>query len=251
MGAMPENIDDWTMRADQRYLYQMVVAVSNGVCDERLASLKPGPLSTARWLTTASRILRLYVTKSHPDDILIKLTDFIVKVYAPFWFLVKNNPEAIHGSRNVFKYICWIRQLPMDVQLVIRPVIENNAYFLHPENILLSMVTDTEALIRSDAYGKINAARIDPPATIRNFYLPRKAIDFNCTSYTEMIDWSKLHITEPPCLQFFLQSELSDHQYSNEVIKIPGNNYTKKIYYNFSHTVLNDLNRFSMPFTKY
>lgn len=38
MGEMPENIDDWEIRDDQRYLYRMVVAVHTGVCDERLAN---------------------------------------------------------------------------------------------------------------------------------------------------------------------------------------------------------------------
>lgn len=232
MGPMPENINNWSLRADQRYLYLMVVAVNNGVCDEALASLKPGPLSTARWLTTASRILRLYVTKRHPPEILKKLAEFIVKVYAPFWFLIKVKPGAIHGSRNVFKYICWIRKLPMDVQLVIRPVIENNAFFFHPENILLSMVTETEsedsALIRSDAYEKILLTRIDPLPTIRTLYVPRNTIHFNSNSYIEMIDWNKFQITEPPCLQFFSLSELEVYQYSNEIIKVPGNNFATK-----------------------
>lgn len=48
MGVMPENIDDWDLRDDQRYLFRMVVAINNGVCDETLASIQLGRVSTAR-----------------------------------------------------------------------------------------------------------------------------------------------------------------------------------------------------------
>lgn len=80
MGSMPSNIDGWNMRSDQRYLYRVVVAVNNGTCDDQLANDKPGPVSTARWLTTASRILRLYISSSQPNDSLKNLVHFRVKV---------------------------------------------------------------------------------------------------------------------------------------------------------------------------
>lgn len=63
MAEMPQNILGWDLRADQKYLCDMVRAVDSDSCDARLTSIKPGPLKLARWLTTASRILRLYVTQ--------------------------------------------------------------------------------------------------------------------------------------------------------------------------------------------
>lgn len=224
MGDMPHSIADWDIRADQCYLYRMVIAVNNGVCDEHLASIKPGPVNKARWLTTAGRILRLYITKKNPPLYLCKLAAFVVKVYAPFWFLVKSQPLAIHGSRHVFKYISWIRGLPEDVQEVIRPTIENNAYFFHPENVLLSMITDPNHLTRSEGYEKILDARHDPPSTIRQFIAPKRGIiNFNSNSYTSMIDWNKVRITEPPCLQFYIDEQLQEFHYSNDkIIEIPG-----------------------------
>lgn len=228
MGAMPENIDNWVIRGDQLYLYRMVVAVNNGECDKALADKDPGVLSTSRWLTTAASALRYYVTQKHPSPNLKKLVEFIVKVYAPFWFLVKNQPQAIHGSRHVFAYISWIRQLPMDVQSVVRPVIHNNAYFFHPENILLSMITDPDPVIRADGYEKIMDARSDPPATIRQMYIPKKdMINFQSDTYTTMIDWTKIKITEPPCLLFYTQSQLQEYQYSDEIMEIPGKNFVR------------------------
>ena len=63
MGEMQENINGWVLRGDQKYLYDMVRAVDSGVCDDHLASMKPGRLNLSRWLTTAARILRLYLIK--------------------------------------------------------------------------------------------------------------------------------------------------------------------------------------------
>lgn len=224
MGEMPANIEGWSIRGDQSYLYRMVRSVHTGECDDRLASEKPGAISTARWLTTASRILRFYVTCAKPPVILKKLAEFVMKVYAPFWFLVKSQPLAIHGSRHVFKYISWIRQLPEDVQQILRPSIENNAYFFHPENVLLSMITDQDPLVRSDGYNKILSARNEAAVGIRQMYgaQVKNFIDFESDSYYHMINWTKFELTEPPCLQFYMQDQLEALQFSKEIIEIPG-----------------------------
>lgn len=223
MGPMPDNIHNWTIRSDQQYLFRMVVAINNGSCDDRLASQSPGPVSTARWLTTASRLLRLYVSKSHPTESLRDLVTFVVKVYAPFWFLIKNQPQSIHGSRHLFKYILWIRQLPTYIQMIIRPTIEHNSYYFHPENILLAMITDPDQRVRFRAYETIRNARGDPPASIREFHVPKNEINFECDKYTEVINWENLQITEPPCLHFYTDKQLVEYQYSSDhIIEIPG-----------------------------
>ncbi|XP_036317822.1 uncharacterized protein LOC118732819, partial [Rhagoletis pomonella] len=107
MGVIPENIGSWELRNDQRYLFDMVLAVNNGECDEYLASKSPGPVSTARWLTT--------VSKESPSAELRNMVD--------------------HDNA---------------VQAIIRSAIENNAYYFHPENILLAMITDADPEIRND-----------------------------------------------------------------------------------------------------
>lgn len=225
MGPMPENIDTWEVRADQRYLYHAVVAVNNGRCDDDFSFDKPGPVSTARWLTTASRVLRLYMAKKNPDQKLKDCANFIVKVYAPFWFLVKSLPHAIHGSRHMFKYICWTRQLPNHIQAIIRPTIKNNAYYCHPENIVMAMITDESQVTRENGYEKIRAARDSPSSSLRRFFIPKEEfINFDCTDYVNMIDWNLVNTTEPPVTQFILDSDLVKYQYSNsDIIQLPGN----------------------------
>lgn len=225
MGPMPENVGDWKIRDDQLYLYRMVLAINNGSCDDKLAKQNPGPVSTARWLTTASRLLRLYVSKRQPSENLKNLVTFVVKVYAPFWFLVKGQPQSIHGSRHIFKYIVWIRELPFNIQMIIRPIIEHNSYCLHSENIQLAMITDPDQTIRSQGYEIIRTARCKPPAKIREFRVPKHQINFDADVYTNIIKWDNIQISEPPCLYFYTDEILEHYQFSDhEIIEIPGSN---------------------------
>lgn len=221
MGEMPENIDSWDLRADQKYLFEMVKAVDSGNCDSHVASMKPGLLNLSRWLTTASRTLRLYVTQTAPSEELTKLAFFVMKVYTPFWFLVKSQPHAIHGSRHFLRYIKWTRMLQIELQQIVNRSIQINGFFAHPENILLSMATDKEKEVRSEALKIILEARDSNIDDIRQFNIPK--ILFECESLKDMINWNEIgRITEPPCIQFYSHQYLKDLCDSEEIIEIPG-----------------------------
>ena len=74
-------IDEQTKRSlssDQRYLLLICEAVISGNMTESFASRVPGPLNHSRWLTTASRLLRLYVTKTVPSIPLKRLCHFVI-----------------------------------------------------------------------------------------------------------------------------------------------------------------------------
>lgn len=58
-----------TFSTDQQYLFDICFAILNGSVSKSLADRAPGAMSHARWLTTANRILRLYVTWSNPDRV--------------------------------------------------------------------------------------------------------------------------------------------------------------------------------------
>lgn len=153
-----------------------------------------------------------------------KFAAFVAKAYAPFWFLVKSQPQSIHGCRHTFNYIVWIRQLPVNIQMVLRPTIEYNSYYFHPENVLLSMITDTNQAVRFEGYEIIRRIRDDPPPGIRQFHVPKRQINFECDLYTQIINWDNLELSEPPCLYFYTDEQLAQYQYSSdEIIQIPGN----------------------------
>ncbi|CAH1113215.1 unnamed protein product [Psylliodes chrysocephalus] len=125
-------VDLMNLSNDQNYLYRIVLAVTSGECSQYLSNLQPGPISHSRWLTTASRILRLYISSKKPTENLITLATYIVKVYEPVWFAIKTKPRCWDGARHLWKIIYLRRYLPQVLRNIIDPVIQRNAYFSHP-----------------------------------------------------------------------------------------------------------------------
>ena len=76
-------INDTELSTDQKSLLDIYRAVSGGSCSASLASRNPGKIVHSRWLTTANRFLRLYVSTNEPSSILIEIVQFIMTVYVP------------------------------------------------------------------------------------------------------------------------------------------------------------------------
>jgi hypothetical protein len=185
------------LSTDQRYLYEICEAVSEGVCSVSLSRRDPGALSHSRWLTAANRILRLYVSTESPSDKLVTIVTFIVKVYAPMWFEIKINPSCKNGAKHLWQTIRKSRYLSDELKALIDPVIQRNAYFGHHENILLSMITDNRKHIRELGMRRILRARSQKYG-IRQFCVP--TLNFAANDYIDLIDWQNTNITEPPLL---------------------------------------------------
>lgn len=175
---------------DQQYLLNIYRTVKTGECAPDLAGKDPGLLSNSRRLTSANEILRLYISEVKPDEIEL-IISYIMKVYAPVWFGIKMHPSVKFGAVNVFKLVQKTRQLPDRVRKIIDPVIERNAYFGHPENLLLSMVLDERVHVRQLAFRRLLKAKKQEPKgkSVRTFQPP--TINFAASDYIELIDWSK------------------------------------------------------------
>lgn len=102
------------------------------------------------------------------------------------------------GSKHVWQTIQFSRYLPKNYQKIIDPVIQRNAYFGAPENILLSMLVDDRMCIRELAIQKIFNSRLSKATGVRIFKVP--LLNFDASDYTELVDWNKCEITEPPML---------------------------------------------------
>ena len=90
---------------------------------------------------------------------------------------------------------------------VVHEVIQNNAYWAHPENLLLSMVVDERREVRDMAVARILTARQRPsehPWT-RDFLKP--VLNFDARVYIEMIDWDRTMIFEPPITKQLTENE--------------------------------------------
>jgi len=72
------NLDPKELSTDQRYLLEMCNSISKGECSVDLSMRNPGCLNYSQWLTTANRILRLYVSDKKPSENLKILVTFII-----------------------------------------------------------------------------------------------------------------------------------------------------------------------------
>ncbi|KAK4881771.1 hypothetical protein RN001_005090 [Aquatica leii] len=155
-------------------------------------------MSHARWLTKANRILRLYVSTEIPTNELKQLATFAVKVYAPIWFEIKLNRTCKEGARYFWKLVYNCRYLPQELKSVVDPVIKRNAFFAHPENLLLSMLSDKQKHVRKLAARRILKARKSSESLqLRVFEVPK--INLNASSYIDLIDWQQSY-SQPPIL---------------------------------------------------
>lgn len=96
-----ENVSDLSaveLTTDAKYLYKMALAVSSGEVSADLSNIKPGPIAHSRWITKASRVLRLYVTTNKPSKNLKILANYIMKVYTPMYFSIKFYHSVVYGS---------------------------------------------------------------------------------------------------------------------------------------------------------
>ncbi|GBO28485.1 hypothetical protein AVEN_224664-1 [Araneus ventricosus] len=159
-------------------------------------------------LTTANRIVRLYISTSDTSNELITLVVFCPRVYAPSWFQIKVHHSIKAGARHLWHFISSSRYLPKKYRDIIEPDVSCNAYSLAPENMLLTMLTDERCHIRTLAARRIAKTReIGPGGNfVCRFVIP--AVDFRAPDYVDLIDWQAYYVTPPPVLRQISSHEL-------------------------------------------
>lgn len=81
--------------------------------------------------------------------------------YAPSWFQIKTHPTCTDGPKNYFKMVQNARKLGKSLQKVVQKVLQRNAYFAHPEAILLLMLADSNGDIRAQAVNAVLTIRMN------------------------------------------------------------------------------------------
>ena len=101
----------------------------------------------SRWLTTASGICRLWVSKHGfmKNSCLYKelktIVTFIITNYAVLWFDIKGDPNILSGPKHVLKSMKLAKKYCSDVVMnVVKPIIEKGAWHAHSENVLLALI---------------------------------------------------------------------------------------------------------------
>lgn len=202
------NIDKESLSTDQKYLYEICIAISQGRVTTSLANRDPGKLAHSRWLTCANRVLRLYVGTQNPSQNLKDLATFILKVYAPTWFDIKMKSTIANGPIHMFNMIRRSSYLCQNLKDIVYKAIQRNAFFLHPENLLVAMLQDARQDIRELAVSHILNAREQSNDTVRQFVIPQ--LQYEAPVYYNIIDWTKEKIYEPPLTKPFNTFELQE-----------------------------------------
>ena len=199
----------------------MPPGVRSGHVTNQLPRKDPGNVNLARWLTTANRILRLYISTETPSETLILLVEFIMNVYIPTWFDIKINWKAKDGAINQYRMITRVRELKDHTSREIASrVIQRNAHFCHPENVLIAIICDQNPVLRQLGWKKIQKARQSAPNPARSesfrvFTIPN--INFKANAYNEMIDWpsSTIDYADPPMVRIVSNDQVDEWAKSN------------------------------------
>ena len=176
----PQVLDD--LSRDQYYSYRICKAVMAGSVESNLQYLEFVHL---RWLTLGCGILRLYVSLDDPPSALMFLAEYCVRVYFSTWFDIKRNNKLTYNSKNFFNLIQRITQLSNEeVKHVALQNVQKNAFFAHPENILLAMLGDDNKDVRKQAVSRVQATRetsenLDHNLTSENSKSLDKSEEFN------------------------------------------------------------------------
>ena len=215
-GNLPELSDDEIrdLSTDQKYLYRILQVIRTGKIPPDFEKYNIGPLNHARWLTLANRICRLYISQvrlsSKLKSDLFQVVEFILLCYGPGWFNIKSKPSLIHSPEHVLTSVTNYRKLPEKTQKIVKPIIASNAYHAHSEHILLSMLCSDDFDFRKDAVERILKLRAGSNDKQLREFVPPKALNFEATSITQLINWDLEAITEPPLTHKLSNQDLID-----------------------------------------
>ena len=86
----------------------------------------------------------VYVSTEKPSKNFKLVIQYIMQVYVPLWFAIKFQSSIARAAFHVFEAVRRCRTLPQEVQDIVLPVVERNAYGAHVESILCSMIADEQ-----------------------------------------------------------------------------------------------------------
>ena len=129
-------MDSKKLSTDQQCLLEICNGINAGECSIELSIRNSGCLNYSRWLTTAKKILKLYVSIKIPSEKLQALVMLIIRVFAPMWFTIKSHSSCKDGARRFHQQVASSRYRSQEQKNIIDPVLHRNSYFAHPENII-------------------------------------------------------------------------------------------------------------------
>ena len=192
----------------------MVAAIRSGHVTDRLANLDIGPVNHSRWLTTANRFLRLWVSHhgfaGKEAEHLRLICEYIIGVYYPTWFSYKIHNHWIEGARICLQQLHLTLKQDEQVAKTVLPYLESSAWWAHPEMLLQTLLCSEEREDRRFAVQKIMDVREQAHGSSedqKQHIRTRCKVHLNkqATGLRDLIIWEDEQMTEP-----ILTRDLSD-----------------------------------------
>ncbi|QQP41163.1 Uncharacterized protein FKW44_015445 [Caligus rogercresseyi] len=215
------------LSTDQHYGYKIVCAVREGVLPAKLALLEIGPVNHSRWLTTANRFLRLWVSKHGLRGKNLKnlqlIVEFIIGVYYPCWFNAKVKHCWIKGPRHILFQLDCLKSQKKEVLDLVMPTVRRSAWYAHSEMLIQALLCSEDQKDRINGVEKILTIRGegDPNSQLGDSSVRmRKTPEINteATSINDLISWSD-GVLEPPLTCSL--STLEVKGFINSPMKVP------------------------------
>ena len=172
-----------------------------------------------RWRNHGTRTFSVYARESNPWPELKYLVKFQAQCYSPMVIDIFFHPEFHYGSHHLYMYLKRTKTcLNREHFSPVKQYFLTNAYWFHPENILIcglvSLLSTPE--IKAKALKLILQARARErgknTGEIRYFILPTEdQLNFDAPNFFEVLRWNELepeYITPPPLLRNFSDNEL-------------------------------------------
>ena len=135
------------LSTDQAYGYRIVIAIT-GVLLENLINFEIGPVSHSRWLTTANRFCRLWVSfhflaKKNFKNLRL-IIEFIFGVYYPCWFQIKVKHFWLDGPRLVLFQLKQLKYKKEEVIAFVKKTVKRSAWFAFGECIIQTLLCSND-----------------------------------------------------------------------------------------------------------
>ena len=236
-----EDYDEICQNNDVKHLIDLCLLTQAGPkeADTKLVNAfykNVGKVHNARWITTASNLLVLYMQEEDPTDQLVLLVKFILQCYTPSLVNIKQTPHCTNGTRHIWNILQLAKSLleedHPEVFSVVVDCLENNAYNFHPEQVVLSMITDTDKNIRDEGGQLIEKFRGQDKERkeeasglkkIRTFKKP-KNINLDAKHYSDVVDFGdfdKFDVCSPPILRDYSIEEIKNRNFKDGFKTVP------------------------------
>ena len=109
----------------------------------------------SRWLTTANRLMRLWVSQHSLEgrelENLRLIVEYIVGIYVPMWFEIKVKHSCVYGPDHVLKQLQLLRLQKKKVQRLVEKHVKRSAWYSHSEAVLQTLLCSSDAAERAFA----------------------------------------------------------------------------------------------------